>query len=30
MSLGESVDGYAADGSATAEPLRASLVDRSL
>jgi hypothetical protein len=30
MSLGESVDGYAADGRATAEPLRASLVDRSL
>jgi hypothetical protein len=30
MSMGESVDGYAADGSATAEPLRASLVDRSL
>ena len=30
MSLGESVDGYAADGSATAEPLRNRLVDRSL
>jgi hypothetical protein len=30
MSMSDSVDGYAADGSATAEPLRASLVDRSL
>lgn len=30
MSMGDSVDGYAADGTATAEPLRASLVDRSL
>ena len=30
MSLGESDDGYAADGSANAEPLRATLVYRSL
>ncbi|RYB94223.1 flagellar protein FlgN [Nocardioides oleivorans] len=30
LALGDSVDGYSADGSATAEPLRASLVDRSL
>ena len=30
LSLGESTDGYAADGTATAEPLRNRLVDRSL
>lgn len=30
LSLGEPTDGYAADGTATAEPLRNRLVDRSL
>ncbi|QBR94398.1 flagellar protein FlgN [Nocardioides euryhalodurans] len=30
LSLGETTDGYAADGSATAEPVRPRLVDRSL
>jgi hypothetical protein len=30
LSLGETTDGYAADGSATAEPVRHALVDRSL
>lgn len=30
LALGESSDGYAADGSATAEPARHRLVDRSL
>ncbi len=30
LSLGETTDGYAADGSATAEPVRHRLVDRSL
>ena len=30
LSLGDSVDGYAADGTATADPLRNRLVDRSL
>ncbi|WP_241005279.1 flagellar export chaperone FlgN [Nocardioides sp. zg-1228] len=30
LSLGDSVDGYSADGSATAEPARNRLVDRSL
>jgi hypothetical protein len=30
LTLGESTDGYAADGTATAEPLRNRLVDRSL
>lgn len=30
LALGETTDGYAADGSATAEPLRHRLVDRSL
>lgn len=30
LSLGESSDGYAADGTATAEPARYRLVDRSL
>jgi hypothetical protein len=30
LSLGETTDGYAADGTATAEPVRHRLVDRSL
>ena len=30
LSLGESTDGYAADGTATADPTRTRLVDRSL
>ncbi|WP_231250198.1 flagellar export chaperone FlgN [Nocardioides furvisabuli] len=30
LSLGDSVDGYGADGTATADPLRNRLVDRSL
>jgi hypothetical protein len=30
LSMGETTDGYAADGTATAEPVRHRLVDRSL
>lgn len=30
LSLGDSTDGYAADGTATADPMRTRLVDRSL